>query len=101
MSWKANKIYEEELLDKLYKIYLSIFQVANIIMKIRDFISTDKDNYFKMSKDFYSGGATLFGADDKKIEHAFKQALKKSPYMRGLILENNNEVVGYALLTYT
>lgn len=70
-------------------------------MKIRDFISTDKDNYFKMSKDFYSGGATLFGADDKKIEHAFKQALKKSPYMRGLILENNNEVVGYALLTYT
>lgn len=69
-------------------------------MNIRDFTQQDKEIYYVMSKDFYSGFATLEEGSIEQYEATFKMVMKNSPYVRGLILEMDQQIVGYALLGF-
>lgn len=70
-------------------------------MLVRDFNNNDKDIYFQMSKDFYETDATIEAENPERSELTFKQVLQRSPYVRGLILMDDDEtIVGYALLGF-
>lgn len=68
---------------------------------IRDFIPTDKDHFIEMCKDFYSGGAVLHAVDPKCFETTFDAIIGKTPFARGLLLEQDGETAGYLLLSFT
>ena len=53
-----------------------------------------------MAKDFYAGDASLHGTSEQNIRRTFEEAIGGSPLLRGLILEESGEPVGYALLCY-
>lgn len=70
-------------------------------MIVRDFTNNDKDDYFRMSKAFYNTNATIEEHDEERYELTFKQVLRRSPYVRGLMLcDDEANIVGYALLGF-
>lgn len=69
-------------------------------MFIRDITSQDQAAYMQMSKDFYHSDATLFSMTNHQLEATFKEALKNSPFLRLVIIEDENEIVGYGLLAF-
>jgi len=69
-------------------------------MIIRDFTVNDKQHYIDMAKDFYSSEATLYNINESKLNKTFEQIINKSPHIRGLILEENNQIIGYGLITF-
>lgn len=66
---------------------------------IRDVIYSDKDEILNMMKDFYSSPAVLHSVDESNFVNTFKMATDKSPYVRILISENENEITGYCQLS--
>lgn len=69
-------------------------------MIIRDFKQSDLESFCAMSRDFYTCGAALKDIPDKNRINAFNEIINGSPCIRGLIFEENNETIGYALLTF-
>lgn len=70
-------------------------------MIIRDFNSNDKKEYFEMSKAFYNTEATIEEESAERPELTFKQVLRRSPYVKGLMIINDQEeIVGYVLLGF-
>ena len=69
-------------------------------MQIREFLAQDRESYVAMAKDFYAGDASLHGNSVENIERTFDAVIGGSPLLRGLILEEDGEPVGYALLCY-
>ena len=69
-------------------------------MKIRDFEPNDRKAFITMAMDFYSGDATLFDMNEKYLNDTFDQSLEKSPLMRGIIIEDDGKIMGYALLAF-
>lgn len=69
-------------------------------MLIRDFTDNDKQYYIDMAKDFYSGDATLYNVDETKLNKTYEQIINKSHHIRGLILEEDNKVIGYCLVAF-
>lgn len=67
---------------------------------IRDFNNNDKEEYFKMSKAFYNTDATIEKGNTDQFDLTFKQVLRRSPYVRGIMVCEDNKVVGYALLGF-
>ena len=69
-------------------------------MEIRDFQPQDRQAYLDMAVDFYSGDASLFDVDMKKFEDTFEIGVKGSELMRGLIITEGEQYIGYALLAF-
>lgn len=69
-------------------------------MFIRDIQESDRELYFKMSFDFYSSDAVLHPIQKSNLEFTLQAALTQSPFMRLLIFENQNQVIGYGLLAF-
>lgn len=69
-------------------------------MFIRDITLQDKSLYLHMSKDFYHSDATLFSMTNDKLEATFREALKNSPFLRLIFIEDGDETVGYGLLAF-
>lgn len=70
-------------------------------MIIRDFNNMDKEEYFRMSEAFYGTDATMEEDDPERSELTFKQVLRRSPYVRGLMLQDDEDnIVGYVLLGF-
>ncbi len=69
-------------------------------MEIRDFQPQDRQAYLDMAVDFYSGNASLFDVDMKKFEDTFNIGVKGSELMRGLIITEGEQYIGYALLAF-
>ena len=69
-------------------------------MEIRDFQPQDRQAYLDMAVDFYSGNASLFDVDMKKFEDTFDIGVKGSELMRGLIITEGEQYIGYALLAF-
>ena len=69
-------------------------------MEIRDFQPRDRQAYLDMAVDFYSGDASLFDVDMKKFEDTFNIGVKGSELMRGLIITEGGQYIGYALLAF-
>lgn len=69
------------------------------MMKIRDMKIQDYDIVMKMVRQFYHTEAVSHVVEKRIMENCFYEALKGNPYFRGLIIEDDNESVGYAYLT--
>ncbi|MDF9824903.1 GNAT superfamily N-acetyltransferase [Breznakia sp. PF5-3] len=69
-------------------------------MKVRDFEVKDKEAYIAMSKAFYESEASIEDGNEEQFITTFKQVMKKSPYVRGLLLEQEGAIIGYALLGF-
>lgn len=68
------------------------------MLEVRDFVLADREIYLDMSRRFYSGDAALNPVGVKNFEDTFTQLMQGTPYVRGLMLTDKNEIVGYALL---
>lgn len=67
-------------------------------MQIRNFVETDRDVYMEMAADFYDGDSTLFPIAQKNLQDTFQAILNDEPSVRGVILEQDGQPAGYALL---
>ncbi|MDR0616949.1 MAG: GNAT family N-acetyltransferase [Synergistaceae bacterium] len=70
-------------------------------MTIRDFVSGDRDEYMRMSDEFYSSEAVLHPITRDNLVSTFEQCLLGNPLLRGLMLEKDGAAAGYALLSFT
>lgn len=68
---------------------------------IRDLQSNDKNVFLSMVNEFYSSNAVVHSVDPKNFEITFCAAIEKSPFLRALIIEDEEKPVGYALLSFT
>ncbi|MDR1514769.1 MAG: GNAT family N-acetyltransferase [Synergistaceae bacterium] len=73
--------------------------MGNVV--IRDFERGDLDGYIEMSESFFSSCAVLHPVPHEHITRTFEECLRKNPLLRGLILEIEKVVAGYALLSFT
>ena len=67
----------------------------------RDVILSDKEIFLAMANKFYSSSAVLHSIDPKNFEDIFSMAINKSPFVRILIIEDNETPIGYAQLSFT
>ena len=68
---------------------------------VRDLLADDKEVFLSMVNSFYSSTAVAHNVDPQNFEITFNAALDKSPFMRALIIEDDCNPVGYALLSFT
>lgn len=69
-------------------------------MNIRDFKESDRKDYLEMAADFYGGDGTLFPVDEKNFDDTLDYLLTKPKDLKGFIIEENGETVGYALAAF-
>lgn len=69
-------------------------------MFIRDIQAQDQAIYMQMSKDFYHSDATLFAMTDEQLQATLQKALQNSPFLRLVIIEEEQKTVGYSLLAF-
>ena len=68
---------------------------------IRDIREEDREIFFKMAEDFYSGEACLHTVPVKNFELTLEECLRSKDRARTLILEEDGMPVGYLLLALT
>jgi len=68
---------------------------------IRELCKEDKETFAKMVKSLYSGEAVLYPISDDNIDKTFKEVISGSPYVKAYIIECDNEMAGYALISLT
>jgi len=68
---------------------------------IRDIAPKDKMVFLKMAEKFYSSTAVAHNIDSRLLEATFNAAIGKSPFIRALIIEDNEAPVGFALLSFS
>jgi ribosomal protein S18 acetylase RimI-like enzyme len=68
---------------------------------IRDIRQEDKRVFLEMTKKFYSSKAVAHNLDNHILETTFDTAVSKSPFIRALIIEDNETPVGFAVLTFS
>lgn len=69
--------------------------------QIRDFGAEDREDYLRLSDEFYSSPAVLHGVPADNFTRTFDKCLEKSPYLRGLALIQEGNFAGYCLLSFT
>ena len=67
---------------------------------IRDITPKDKMAFLEMAEKFYSSAAVANRIDRCLLEITFDTAISKSPFVRALIIEDNEMPVGFALLSF-
>ncbi len=70
-------------------------------LKIRDITVSDRNEYLEMSKDFYSGGATISPYDKEIAVLNFTNALSGIKSVRCLFFEYKDMILGYAFLSFS
>ncbi|MBR5515960.1 MAG: GNAT family N-acetyltransferase [Clostridia bacterium] len=70
-------------------------------MKMRKFEEKDREIFMIMANDFYSGPGVLHKVDPKVLERTFDEMISQSPFLEGYIFENEENIVGYAELSYS
>ncbi len=70
-------------------------------MTIRKTEKSDKAEYLKMAKDFYSSPAVLENISEENISSSFDEFLNGTPYGDAFIFEDGGKAVGYGVLAYT
>lgn len=68
---------------------------------IRDFTARDRAAYIQMAKMFYCSDAVSHTVPEECFTRTFALCIKKSPYVRGLMLELEAAPAGFALLALT
>ena len=70
-------------------------------IKIQDFTAKQKDEYCNMVIEFYNSNAVSHTIPKKNILDTFNLHIKKSPFVRALLLECGGKAAGFALLSFT
>lgn len=68
-------------------------------MKIRDMVLSDKEQVMEMVNEFYHSDAVDHEVKPEILEATLDAAISSDPILRGLILEEDGKIVGYAYLT--
>ncbi|MGF7003834.1 GNAT superfamily N-acetyltransferase [Lachnospiraceae bacterium PF1-21] len=68
---------------------------------IRSVELKDKDVYLDLVRAFYQSEAVLHSIPDEYIENTWNELMSSSDYVKAYILESDNQVAGYALLSFT
>ena len=68
---------------------------------IRDFKPDDRDAFLEMATRFYASDAVTHDVDSSVLEATFDAAASDSPYVRGLMIEDEGRPVGFGLLSFT
>lgn len=68
---------------------------------IRDFIQEDKPTLLAMVADFYNSDAVSHPIPAEHFAHCFDMIIAKSPFVRGLTILHNEEILGYCQLSFT
>lgn len=69
-------------------------------MNIRGFKERDRKLYLEMASDFYGGDGTLFPVDEQNFNDTLDYLLTNPSDLKGFIIEENDEVIGYALAAF-
>lgn len=70
-------------------------------MIIRDMTLDDKEIFLKMSADFYTSDAALHDFDRETQEKNLAGAIAGSPYVRCLMLEDQDGAAGYIIIAHS
>jgi len=68
---------------------------------IRDITEKDRAVFLEMTEKFYSSDAVAHNVERHILETTFDTALNESPYIRALIIEDDGNPVGFALLSFS
>ena len=71
------------------------------MLNIRELTPEDHAAFLDMCRAFYHSPAVCHAVPDEIFEDTFSACLDRSPYLRGLALEDEAGIAGYALLTFT
>lgn len=70
-------------------------------MKLIDFKPEHQEEFFHMCSEFFSSPAVCHKIDQAAMKTTFHTAIEGSPYMRGLMLMEEDKAIGYVLLSFT
>ncbi|MBQ8449015.1 MAG: GNAT family N-acetyltransferase [Clostridia bacterium] len=70
-------------------------------MVIRKLTAADREAYVDMAKDFYASPAVLENIPEENITRSFEEFTGGTPFGDAFIFEENGEVMGYGVLSYT
>lgn len=68
---------------------------------IRNLNAKDKDIYCKLTNEFYNSNAVLHKVPEHYFSNTFDYLIENDVYASCYILETNNEVIGYCLISKT
>ncbi|MGL5977882.1 MAG: GNAT family N-acetyltransferase [Erysipelotrichaceae bacterium] len=68
---------------------------------IRHIKEKDHKVFVEMVQEFYASDAVLFDIPTSHIEATFQHLIEGSPYVEGFIIEEEEDVAGYVLLSLT
>ena len=66
--------------------------------KIRTMTSDDKSDVFEMMRVFYNSPAVYTNGSDEIFSCDIENCINDNPYLEGYILENTDEIQGYAMI---
>lgn len=70
-------------------------------MMLCDFAPEHEMEFYQMCHDFFSSPAVCHNIREEDMKTTFSLAVKGSPYLRGLVIKENNNIAGYVLLSFT
>ena len=70
-------------------------------MKLLVFAPEYEQDFYEMCQAFFSSPAVCHAISLEAMKTTFQTAINASPFMRGLVLEKENQVIGYLLLSFT
>ncbi len=70
-------------------------------MEIRKINEKDRYIYLEMVKEFYDSEAVLHSVNSKNFEITFNTLISSNIYAEGYIIEENEDIFGYCLLSKT
>lgn len=68
---------------------------------IRPIAAADQQDYLEMCREFYSGDAVLHPVPERYFQRTFDTLMESDTYASAYIMEENDAIVGYALLAKT
>jgi ribosomal protein S18 acetylase RimI-like enzyme len=67
----------------------------------RDITQSDKGIFLAMAQEFYFSPAVMHPINPTHFSTTFDAAINKNPFFRVLIIELENRIIGYAILSFT
>lgn len=70
-------------------------------MILLDFAPSHETEFYAMCRDFFSSPAVCHEIKEKDMKTTFELTQKGSPYLRGLMMTEGDDILGYVLLSFT
>lgn len=77
------------------------FLFGRDMINIRKILKEDKENYINLVKKFYNSPAVLHNVSEENFYNTFNEIITSDIYTEGFILEFNENLAGYFLISKT